>query len=98
MLIEPSAMVIEGIGTQQVLRLLLVRACALHDICTKLGAFLQPDEEVVHMDIVIEHRHSFHSGPTTGQQCLILGRYEHIVNYNLHNVSLICSRSDLVFE
>src|SRR5262249_5728073 len=31
-------------------------------------AFLQPDEEVVHIDIVIEHRDSFRSGPTAGKQ------------------------------
>src|SRR5262245_57966895 len=52
MLIEPSAMVVEGIGTQQVLPLLLGSACPLHDMRTKLWAFSQPGEEVVHIDIM----------------------------------------------
>jgi len=70
MLIEPSAMVIESIGTQQVLRLLLAGAWPPHNMGTKLRAFVQPDQEVVHMDIIIEHGDAFYSGSPTRPQRL----------------------------
>ena len=53
LLIEPSAMVVEGIGSQQIPRLLLARAHPLHSSRTKLWAFSQPGEQVAYIDIVI---------------------------------------------
>src|SRR5262245_54586929 len=68
MFIEPSAVVVEGIRTQQVLRRLLVREGSLHDMRTKLWVFSQPGEEVVHIDIVIRHSDSLPIGPTAGKR------------------------------